>query len=212
MIEKYFKKGVRFRWQKPADVAGPQNGAIVDGMRPTAAMTYIGLGHVVDPVLMGVHVATIGLQMNVPVQHKWLEYALGRTARVPIGPYDVLTGFMSGCIITRSNEAGLNYVAHIGTVVGNPVVNAAVKQAYAAAMPGQATGFNPADGWSFQELAAMQGELNNYNPAKICALVTTTGRFFSVAFISDGNNEWTCLGCKPCVAVPGLAIKARLNL
>ena len=164
MIEKYFKKGVRFEWQKPADVGGPPDGAIVDGTRATAPMTYIGLDRVVDPVLMQVHVSTFGLHRLMPIQHKWLEYAPGRTARVPIGPYDVLTGFMSGCIIARSTEGGINYVAHIGTVVGNAQVNARVKQTYAAAMNRHTTGFNPADEWGFHELQAMQRELNNMNP------------------------------------------------
>lgn len=212
MIEKYLKKGVRFRWQKPSDVLGPRDGAIVDGTRGTASMVYIGLGRVVDPMLMTTHVSMLGLQMNMPIQHKWLEYAPGRTARVPLGPYDVLTGFMSGCIITRSFDRGVNYVAHIGTVVGDDNVNRIVKRAYAAAMPDQTTGFSPADEWSFPELSAMQRELNNFNRPEICALVTTSGSFFSVAFISDGNNEWTCLGCRPSVALPTISLKARLNL
>ena len=212
MIEKYFKKGVRFHWQKPADVGVPQDGAIVNSMRPTGAMTYIGLGGIVDPVLMHTNVSTIGLQMRMTIQHQWLDYAPGRTARVPIGPYDVLTGFMSGCIITFSYEAGVRYAAHIGTVVGNPGVNTIVKQIYSAAMPLEATGFNPAGEWDFNELTAMQRELGNYNPPYICALVTTSGSFFSIALISDGNNEWTCLGCKPCVSIPSLSIKARLKL
>lgn len=55
-------------------------------------------------------------------------------------------------------------------------------------MPRQATGFNPADAWNSEELAAMQRAFNNFNPPYICALVTTAGRFFSVALISDGNN------------------------
>lgn len=70
-------------------------------------MTYIGLGQVVDPLLMNVNVAILGLRMNMAIQHKWLDYAPGRTARVPIGPYDVLTGFMSDCIIMRAAEWGI---------------------------------------------------------------------------------------------------------
>ena len=152
-------------------------------------MTYIGLGQVVDPLLMNVNVAILGLRMNMAIQHKWLDYAPGRTARVPIGRYDVLTGFMSDCIIMRAAEWGMGgFVAHIDTVVSNAGVNTAVKQTYAAAMPRQATGFNPTDAWNSEELAAMQRAFNNFNPPYICALVTTAGRFFSVALISDGNN------------------------
>src|ERR1700761_2051975 len=123
MIEKYFKLGVRFRWQKPNNVDGPRDGAIVDSLRPTSPLVYIGLGAVVDPMLMHTHVSTIGLQMNTPIQHKWLDYTPGRTARVAMGPYDVLTGFMSGCIIARWTDRGVNYVGHVGTVEENPAVN-----------------------------------------------------------------------------------------
>lgn len=212
MIEKYFKKGVRFRWQKPTDVYGPQDGTIVDGVRPTAPLVYIGLAASVDPVLHTTHVSTLGLQMNGAIQHKWLDYAPGRTARVPIGPYDVLTGFMSGCIITRQYQAGVNYVAHVGTVEANPAVNQRVKQTYAATVDMQTSGFNPANEWNFQELRDIQRDMGLGNPPRICGLVTTQGNFFSVAFINETGNEWVCLGCKPCVAVPGLALRARLNL
>src|ERR1044071_5934909 len=113
MIEKYFQLGVRFRWQKPSNVDGPRDGKLVDSVRATTPLTYIGLGEVLSPTLLTTHVSTLGLQMHMPVQHQWLDYAPGRTARVPIGPYDVLTGFMSGCIIARWTDRGTTYVGHI---------------------------------------------------------------------------------------------------
>ena len=115
MIEKYFQLGVRYRWSKSPNVDGPRDGALVPSIRPTTPLTYIGLGSIVSPALMTTHVSTIGLQMNAPIQHQWLDYTPGRTARVPIGPYDVLTGFTSGCIIARWTQGGVNYVGHVYT-------------------------------------------------------------------------------------------------
>jgi len=195
VIEKYFMLGVRFRWQKPANVDGTRDGAIVDGIRPTSLLTYIGLGSIVAPSLMYTHVSALGLQMNMPIQHKWLDYTPGRTARVPIGPYDVLTGFMSGCIISRWTDRGVNYVGHVGTVESNPEVNRVVKRTFAFAMPKGTTGFSPLHAW-VNEI----GELSRrFKPAKIpeiCALVTTQGEFYSIVMFRDGLNEWYCGGAK----------------
>lgn len=197
MIEKYLKLGVRFRWAKPQNVDGPRDGAIVDGIRPTSTLTYIGLGEAVAPELLTTHVSTIGLQMNVPIQHKWLDYAPGRTARVVIGPYDVLTGFMSGCIIARWTDRGVNYVGHVGTIEPkeNPA-NRVVKRAFAFAMTKGATGFNPALAWDFNELQQMGRKFSVPRTPEICALVTTRGEFYSVVMFRDGVNEWYCGGAK----------------
>jgi len=195
MIEKYLQLGVRYSWQKPQNVDGPRDGAIVDSIRPTAPLTYIGLGSVVSPTLMTTHVSTIGLQMRMPVQHQWLDYTPGRTARIPIGPYDVLTGFMSGCIIARWTDRGVTYVGHVGTVESDPAVNRIVKRAFAFAMPKGTTGFNPLAAWA-DEVGALSRRFNPPKVPKICALVTTTGEFYSVVMFIDGNNEWYCGGAK----------------
>lgn len=197
MIEKYLKLGVRYRWVSPQNVDGPRDGAIVDSVRPTAPLTYIGLGEVVAPELKLTHVSMLGLQMNTPVQHQWLDYAPGRTARVPIGPYDVLTGFMSGCIIARWSDRGVNYVGHVGTIEpkDNPA-NRVVKRAFAFAMTRGATGFNPALAWSYGELAQISSKFRVPKVPKICALVTTHGEFYSVVMFIDGMNEWYCGGAK----------------
>ncbi|RMD62950.1 hypothetical protein D6833_06215 [Candidatus Parcubacteria bacterium] len=196
MIEKYFKLGVRFRWTKPQNVDGPRDGKIVDSIRPTAQLTYIGLGEVVDPVLMTFHVSTMGLQMNMPIQHQWLDYAPGRTARVPIGPYDVLTGFMSGCIIARWIERGITYIGHIGTVESDPATNRVVKRTFAFAMPRTTTGCNPAAAWNFNELSLLAQKFRPPKIPEICALATTQGEFYSVVMFRDGPNEWYCGGAK----------------
>jgi hypothetical protein len=195
MIEKYFKLGVRFRWTKPQNVDGLRDGALVDSTRVTTPLIYIGLGDVVDPMLMHVNVITLGLQMNSPIQHQWLDYTPGRTARVPIGPYDVLTGFMSGCIIARWTDRGVTYVGHVGTVEADPAVNREVKRKFAFAMPRSTTGFNPLNAWE-AELPALASRFRPPKVPKICALVTTQGRFYSVVMFHDGANEWYCGGIK----------------
>jgi len=218
MIEKYFELGVRFRWTKPADVDPvPKDGSIVESTRPTNAMIYDGLDTVVSPRLRMMNVSTLGLQMRMPIQHVWLDYNKGKTARVPIGPYDVLTGLMSGCIIARWVDRGVNYVGHIGTITGNDDVNRRVKRTFSFAMPRGTTGFNPAAAWS-------QGELTNisrqFNPARmvvIVALVTTRGDFFSVAMlpINAGilpaqNTEWCAGGIKRVAPIQHDQLKLQL--
>ena len=195
MIEKYFQLGVRYRWSKPANVDGTRDGAIVDSIRPTAALTYIGLGSVVSPMLMTTHVSALGLQMNTPVQHQWLDYRPGRTARLAIGPYDVLTGFMSGCIIARWTTGGVTYVGHVGTVESDPAVNRTVKRAFAFAMPPGTTGFNPLQAW-VDEVPLLSRRFNPPKVPNICALVTTRGEFYSIVMFMDGPNEWYCGGAK----------------
>ena len=49
MIEKYLKLGVRYHWTKSQNVDGPRDGGIVDSIRPTSPLTYIGLGEVLAP-------------------------------------------------------------------------------------------------------------------------------------------------------------------
>ncbi len=209
MIEKYFQLGVRFRWTKPNNVDGVRDGAVVDGIRPTAPLTYIGLGEIVSPTLMTTHVSTLGLQMNGQIQHKWLDYTPGRTARVTQGPYDILTGFMSGCIIARWNDKGINYVGHVGTVEENPAVNRLVKRKFAFAMPKGTTGFSPLHAWDADLPALCQ----RFQPAKvpeICALVTTGGQFYSVVMLRDGANEWYCGGAKLCTPISHDALKMQM--
>jgi hypothetical protein len=196
MIEKYLKLGVRYRWQKPTNVDGPRDGTIVDGIRPTAPLTYIGLGEVVDPELMVVNVRTLGLTMNMTIQHKWLDYTPGRTARVAMGSYDVLTGFLSGCITALWTDGGVSYVGHVGTVESDPAINRTVKSTFASKMPKGATGFNAAAAWDFTELSQITRRFSGHKVPKICGLVTTRGEFYSVVMFDDGGNEWYCGGAK----------------
>ena len=196
MIEKYFKLGVRFSWTKPQNVDGSSDGKMVDSIRTSTPLTYIGLGEVVENSLMTTHVSMIGLQKGMSIQHKWLDYAPGRTARVSIGPFDVVTGFMSGCIVARWTDHGVTYVGHVGTVESNHDVNRAVKRNFAFAMPRGTTGFNPANAWGFQELRQITQKLKIFNTPRIFALVTTRGEFYSFVMVEEGLNKWVCGGAK----------------
>ncbi|MCE5307125.1 MAG: hypothetical protein LLG20_05750 [Acidobacteriales bacterium] len=200
MIEKYFQLGVRYQWQKPPNVDGPRDGKIVESTRPSSPLTYIGLGSVVSPALMTTHVSMIGLQMRMPIQYQWLDYAPGRIARVPAGPYDILTGFMSGCIIARWVDRGVTYVGHVGTVEADPDTNRAVKRAFAFAMRPGTTGFNPFLAWR-DELPDLARRFNPPKDARVLALVTARGDFYSVPLLFDGPNEWYCGGAKRVPAI-----------
>jgi hypothetical protein len=212
MIEKYFKLGIRFAWVKPTDVGVAFDGTIVDSVRPTSPMTYIGLGgDAIDPSLMMTHVSAFGLTMNMPIQHTWLDFSLGRTARVPMGPYDVLTGFMSGCIIARWQDRGVNYVGHIGTVDNNPDANRKVKRTFAFAMPKGTTGFSPANAWDFNDISSILQKFKGNRPTtNIMALVTTQGHFYSVLMLNTAPNQWYCGGAKLCPPIPHDTLKLRL--
>ncbi len=184
MIEKYFNLGVRFKWTKPGDVnSTPKDGAIVASTRATNQMIYDGLDVVVGPTLATTHVSALGLSMRMPIQHVWLDYALGRTARIPTGPYDVLTGFMSGCIIARWQTRGVTYVGHVGTITGDATVNRLVKRTFANSILPGTTGFNPAAAWSADELMTISKRFNPPRMAVVIALVTTNGEFYSIVML-----------------------------
>lgn len=203
MIEKYFKLGVRYAWDKPTNVDGDRDGKIVDSIRTPTPLTYIGLAEVVDPTLMISHVSTLGLQMNMPITYQWLDYAPGRTSRIKISDCDVISGFMSGCIIARWQDGGATYVGHIGTVEANAGVNKLVKdkcvdQLQLRSNPSfNPLGFNPMRVWDITELSQIQRNFKVTNPPQICALVTTGGEFYSFVMVQENaQKEWLCGGVK----------------
>jgi len=195
MIEQRFIAGIRFLWTKPNDSMGPANGAIVASTGVANNLTYDGLdGHkaaVSNALLTG---APIGMAMGTNVPHAWLDYAPGRTSRLQIGVNDILTGYMSGCLIIRGTHSGAMSAFHVGTIVGNAAVNKKVKDSFARDLPADATGFNPAGAWNPGEIANKQIALGGGTVAtpNILALVTTTGAFYSVLMFNvlDGGS-WT---------------------
>ena len=210
MIEKYFRAGIRYKWTKPRDAGGPTDGTIVESREAPTPMIYDGLdGQLIDPFLLQTNVSTLGLTMRMPIQYAWLDYAPGRTARLPIGPYDVLTGYMSGCIIAHWSDKGLRYAGHVGTI-DNPNVDRQVKKTFAFAMSKDTKGFDPFGAWPNNEIAAAVGKIKPMPQAKIFALVTTQGEFYSILMLSLPNNEWCAGGIKKVQPILHDQLKLRM--
>jgi hypothetical protein len=111
---------------------------------------------------------------------KWLPYFEGDISAT-IQDMDVLTGPMSGCPLVRFLHGGQIWVGHIGTVLGNAGVNAAVTgfwNAFALANPVNVLGgFNPfGPAVPLPPAANGQGD----SVARIWGLITTAGAFYSV--------------------------------
>ena len=201
MIEKYFRPGIRFKWTKPRDAIHPAGTprvyTMVDSREAPNALVYDGLdGQLKDPLLTSVvHVSTLGLTMRMPIPHDWLDYAPSRTARLQLGRHDVLTGWMSGCILASWSQGGNTYVGHIGTIDNQPAINTGVKTAFAAAMGRDTTGFSPSNSWTDQEIDALQRQINPRPEAKIVGLITTRGTFHSIVMfkLQGAIDEW-CVG------------------
>jgi hypothetical protein len=196
MIEAYFRPGVRFLWNKPNDAVGPMNGAIVASVGGATPLSYDGLdGHraAVDPILLTMPASNvIGLAMGANVGYTWLDYAPGRIARLPAGGGDILSGYMSGCLIARGTHSGVMSAFHVGTIDGNAAVNRVVKQSFARALPTDATGFFPNAAWSPGEIATIQARLGGAGGSpNIFALVTSTGAFHSVLMVPVQDPGWT---------------------
>lgn len=201
MIENHFKLGVMFTWNKPANNDGQRDGSIIPTRDNSPSLTYVGLGEVVDPTLMVIHVKALGLELNAPINYTWLDYAPGRTAKVALGAKDVLTGPMSGCIIARWNDTGVTSIGHVGTVESSKTVNDLVKSKFAEAVPKQGpTGFNPAEAWDLNECLQLMQKVGISNRPDVFGLVTTTGQFYSLVMVqmpaTAGANRWYCLGSK----------------
>ncbi len=196
MIERYFRAGIRFLWNKPNDAVGALNGAIVPSVGAANPLTYDGLdGHraAVDQQFLLVQVSqVIGIQKGANVPHAWLDYAPGRTARLPAGGNDVLSGYMSGCLIARGTSGGALSLFHVGTIDNNPGVNKTVKQAFARALPADATGFYPLAAWAESELTTIQNRLaGSAGAPHVFALVTAGGAFHSIAMFQVQDPQWT---------------------
>ena len=224
MIEQYFRQGVRFLWNKPGDATGALSGEIVSSKGVPTPLTYDGLdGHrqAVDPVLLMVHASQVlGLAKGANVRHAWLDYAPGRTAQLPCGGADILSGYLSGCLIARGTYGGAMSAFHVGTIDGNAGANRTVKQAFAKALPADATGFFPNAAWTRGEIGNIQGRLGSSGGTpNIFALVTAAGAFHSVLMIPVQDPQWTdktgrkywCVGgVKPVQAMNRVRLMASL--
>lgn len=198
MIETALVEGVRIRWAKPTTQAGGLDGDIVRNPRNFSPMTYLGN---TQPQARGGMFNRAPQPYRMPanstIPYSWLNYITGCTTYIEQNN-DVLTGFMSGCLIARGTYDGKMSVFHLGTTQ-NPNVSKQVKANFRTQLPPNATGFYPHTAWSFNERAAT-GKATD-----IIALVSSGGSFYSI-LLCHGNQEFIVAGIKK---VPSLS-RAKL--
>ena len=194
--------GVRFRWTFPGDHStGTKDGSIiVNHTRPATPLIYDGMdGELFDLFLP--NVSTLGLKKGNPVPYKWLVYSVGHTSSLMLAGGDILTGYMSGCLITQwTDQFGYRWVGHIGTIDSDKNVSTAVKTFFAVNMAPGTTGFNPKNAWNVQnEIIPKHKKFKSPPEIKILALVTSGGLFYSILMFklsTGGNDLWCCGGIK----------------
>lgn len=215
MIQKYFLPGVRLKWTKPRDGQYVRDGGIVASTQAATQLLYDGLdGQLINPSLMTTNITTKGFTMKMPIRYTWLDYAPGGTARLPLGGSDILTGYMSGCLLTTWRDNGVKYVGHVGTITGNTEANRRVKGAFSAAMPKDTTGFEPASVWSASEISKLTAQIRPSPDPKIFGLITSSGRFFSVLMLvipGTANKEWCVGGVKRVRAMSYTQLKQAMK-
>ena len=207
--------GARLKWACPAADPGiRKDGLLIDNPPRTSPMVYDGL----DGELYSfgaAHASTAGLTKGMAIPHTWLVYAYGHTTRCVLAGSDVLTGFMSGCVIAQWSERGTRYVGHVGTVESDVRVNTAVKRGFVDAMRGltQTRGFNPAGAWQYDEIAALMRKFKSGATPRIVALVTTGGDFYSILLfqLQQAPNEYCVGGIKSVVPLNHDALCAYLT-
>lgn len=214
MIEKYFITGLRLKWAFPgADAGAPKDGTvIVNPSRAAGSMVYDGMdGELFDA--MAPHVRTLGLQKGQAIPYSWLTYVLGRTSKKMLAGGDVLTGFMSGCLIATWTENGCRYVGHVGTVEDNAQANQKVKQTFAAYMPRDTKGFFPLAAWDAgSEIVPKAQKFKAGVTPKVLALVTTGGQFYSILLFMLGlSNDWCVGGIKKVPPLSYSPLKQKLG-
>ena len=163
---------------------------------------------------MGWHANQLGLRKGQNIPYSWLYYAVGRTTAKMLAGGDVLTGYMSGCLITLWSEKGVRYVGHVGTDDDDPPISALVKKTFADYMPSQTTGFDPYNAWSSGEITAMKNKFKREPGPKIFGLVTTGGNFYSILMFKKPQppaDDWCVGGIKPVAPMNRDALFLRLR-
>lgn len=220
MIERYFFSGAIYSWAAPGAVSNvPRDGSINPTAASGTAMSFQDLDTYLFDVTQANKFRGLGLVKGGAIQHDWVNYVHGQTATLNTNN-DVLTGFMSGCLIVVYNDAlGRRQVGHIGTIDGSAKdqpPNSTVKNGFAVAMPGftNIKGYTPAAAWDYAEITAITSKFKNPlwgGRSRIVSLVTGNGQFFSILLLQrDVNkNEYVCGGIKSCTAMgPGLLQQA----
>lgn len=220
MIEKYFQCGIRLKWNKPADAAFGNDGAFVASAGVANPLSYDGLdGQLQNPRFGTVNVTQLGFKMGMNIPYSWLEYAPGRTAKLAMTGDDVLTGYMSGCLLVRWQEGSTTYVGHVGTISGDDYkpLNKLVKDSFVKQMPPGITGFNPASAWDPAELTAMQMKMKPPPRFEVFGLFTASGDFYAVALgilnidPKTGRREWIVAGHKKVDALDHAGLVTAFN-
>lgn len=218
MIERYFFAGAKFNWSVPAAISNvPQDGTIVNNPATVSAMTF----HDLDLTLASSprdqnRARASGVMRNQAIQHDWLCYILGRTARINSN-IDVLTGFMSGCYICVWTDAtGARQVGHIGTVDTAPKnahPNTTVKNTFQAMMPANVIGYSPADAWQATDIAPVLSKYRTPPVWKILSLVTAANMFYSILLIKENPNGTfiSSAGIKQCAGLNHAALTTALT-
>lgn len=217
MIEKYFQKGVRFKWIPPRDDStGIKDGSVIPSPPQVLnPLIYDGLDGELMNHGLG-NVSTLGFAKNQQINYQWLVYSTGHTTKKMLSAGDTLTGYMSGCLITTWSENGMRYVGHVGTVDGNAALNALVRNGFNAYAPADAVGFNPAGAWSPNEVAALQSKFKGGAEAKVLALVTGPGSYYSILMFKlpaklGASHTWCVGGSKHIPPMNPAMLRAALT-
>jgi len=203
MIENALIQGAKIRWAKPNTVNAPLDGTIVPSVNIANQMTYLGSTQAQSRRgLFNRAPRPYQLPVNTPIRHTWLDYITGRTAQIAQGT-DVLTGFMSGCLIARGTHNGVMSVFHLGTVQ-NPAVTKQLKDTFRTQLPDNVTGFYPHAAWTNAERMAT-GKATD-----IIALVTSAGSFYSIMLCHEAHNEYSVGGIKQVPPLNRVRVMASL--
>jgi hypothetical protein len=221
MIERYFETGVRLTWTFPGDhqEANPDGRIIDNPSRPAGAMVASGK----DAKPTGKLARAWDWAWSTSLSYSWLAYSPGYTTRIRLQDSDVLTGYMSGCLITQCTEGGVRYVGHIGTDDFKPEVSRLVKERFTEFLPADAIGFNPFAAWSDDAIRNSRAEVAEAlqvtklpAESKILGLVTTRGGCYAVLLLKmmdevGVRNSWRVGGCTGVEPMETGALRVKLT-
>jgi hypothetical protein len=216
MIENFFVFGMRLKWTFPGDKGnGSRDGSIIDNPQAPLGegpLVYDGMdGQLFD--LTQPSVVTKGLKVGESqASYDWLVYAPGHTTKRMLSGRDILTGYMSGCLITLWRQDGSQFVGHIGTDSDDKPSTEKVKTAFAEFMPEGTTGFDPFGVWkpTLAAVGEMGLKFKGGAQAKFFGIVTPLGQFHSLLLFKLSQNEWCVGGIKPVEPLNRDALKQEL--
>jgi hypothetical protein len=131
---------------------------------------------------------------------QWLPYVPGAVTHVVVGAVDVLTGPMSGCELAFLNIGGVQHAAHVGTDVGRPAQNNAVKTTFNGfvATNDVLGRYNPLRDWVGPLPAARAGE-----QPFIFGLLTAGGLFYTLfTYRANGATAYRIAGLQNPAGAP----------